>query len=99
MTITLQFGDQEQIEELKEYFKEVYDFIDLEKEHIPASMSIIDNTITIYMTEKFFRYTYQFFLDKLILNTTIPGVKEDMEKMSKEFRQGAEELLMSNVVL
>ena len=52
------------------------------------------------MTDSFFRYTYQFFLDRTILSTISGGpLQEDMETVAKNFRRGAEEMLMSNIVL
>lgn len=102
MTITLKFADKTQIDEIKAYFEEIYEFIDLDQEHIPASASINeeDGEIIIYMTDSFFRYTYQFFLDRTILSTISGGpLQENMETVAKNFRRGAEEMLMSNVVL
>lgn len=98
MTLTLNFTDESQIDEIKAYMNELYDYIDLDKEHIPAVMEQFENTITIYMTERFFRYAYQFFMDKF-LTELIGNRKDELEKLAKEFRQGAEEYLMSNVVL
>ena len=94
MTLTLKFANPEQVEEVKAYIKELYDYIELDKKHIPATIEIYENEISIYMTDAFFKYSYQFFMDRLILGLGGPKKKE-LETMAKEFRQGSEEFLMS----
>lgn len=98
MTLTLKFANPEQVEEVKAYMKELYDYIDLDKEHIPATIETYENEISIYMTDAFFKYSYQFFMDRLLLG--LSGTKkEELEKMAKEFREGSEEFLMSLITL
>ena len=98
MTLTLKFNNQQQVEEVKAYMKELYEYIDLDKEHIPATIEIYDNEISIYMTDAFFRYSYQFFMDRLIIG--LSGTKkEELEKMARDFREGSEEFLMSLITL
>lgn len=98
MTLTLKFANPEQVEEVKAYMKELYDYIDLDKEHIPATIETYENEISIYMTDAFFKYSYQFFMDRLLLG--LSGTKkEELEKMAKEFREGSEEFLMSIITL
>lgn len=98
MTLNLKFNNQQQVEEVKAYMQELYEYIDLDKEHIPATIETYENEISIYMTDAFFKYSYQFFMDKLLIG--LYGTKkEELEKMAKEFRQGSEEFLMSLITL
>ena len=99
MTLNLKLNSKEQMDEFKAYLNELYEYIYLDKEAIPATYEEYDgNEISIYMTDAFFKYSYQFFIDKLLLG--LAGTKkEELEKMSKEFRQGSEEFLMSNILL
>ena len=98
MTLTVKFNNQQQIDEVKAYMKDVYEYIDLDKEHIPATIETYDNEISIYMTDAFFRYSYQFFMDRRIIG--LSGTKkEELEKMARDFREGSEEFLMSLITL
>lgn len=98
MTLTLKFTNQQQVEEAKAYMQELYEYIDLDKEHIPATIETYENEISIYMTDAFFKYSYQFFMDRLIIG--LNGTKKDeLEKLAKDFREGSEEFLMSLITL
>ena len=98
MTLTLKFNNQQQVEEVKAYMQELYEYIDLDKEHIPATIETYENEISIYMTDAFFKYSYQFFMDRLIIG--LSGTKkEELEKMARDFREGSEEFLMSLITL
>ena len=102
MTLTLQFTDSTQIDELQPYLQELYEYIDLDKNWIPGSMNILreEKTVIIYMTEEFFRYSYQFFMNILVMDLSAEGeAAKRLNKIAKEFRQGAEGMLMSNVLL
>ena len=102
MTLTLQFVESTQIDELKAYLEELYEYIDLDKSWIPGSMNILEEekTVIIYMTDEFFRYSYQFFMNLLVINLSSEGeTKKKLEKISDHFKQGAEGMLMSNILL
>jgi len=99
MTLTLNFVDKTQVEDLKLYFNEITDYIDIDREHFPGSVQIVDDTITIYMTDDFFRFFYQFFMNILVLNISDPNnpglakVKETIEA----FRYEADQYLMKPI--
>lgn len=98
MTLTFKFVNPEQVEDVKAYMKELYEYIDLDKEHIPATIETYENEISIYMTDAFFKYSYQFFMDRLIIG--LYGTKKDeLEKLARDFREGSEEFLMSLITL
>lgn len=102
MTLTLNLNSQAQIDEFKMYLKELYEFIDLDKENIPGSININESTCTvsIYMADDFFSYAYQFFINELVLALNNDGdEKKRLEFIAKEFRQGSEGMLVSNVLL
>lgn len=96
MTLNFEFTDKDQIEEIKAYMEEVLDYIDLDKDWIPASVQILDNTISVFVTEEFFRFTYQYFLNILItdLASAIPHKVDRLKKIAKEYRKGVDDMLM-----
>ena len=102
MTLTLNLNSQAQIDEFKMYLKELYEFIDLDKENIPGSININESTCTvsIYMADDFFNYAYQFFINELVLALNNDGdEKKRLEFIAKEYRQGSDGMLVSNVLL
>lgn len=100
MTVTLEFNRNEEKDVFIEYMKEVYNYINLTAESIPASMHVTDKTIEVYFTDDFFSYTYRFFIEQLLMG--LSGTSDDrkfLETISKYFRHGAEDMLMSNISL
>ena len=100
MTITLNFSDQQSKDEFKAYMNEIYEYIDLDKEHIPGAFQELDTSIIAYFTDEFFNYSYKFFTEQLLMNLSgDPKDKKYLELIARYFRMGSEELLMSNIVL
>ena len=101
MTLTLNFTNKDQVEEFMMYVHGIYKFIDLDREHIPGAISITDpETVEIYVTDVFARYTVCFLYELLMLNVNkSESSKTRMENLAKKFRQGCEEYLMNNILL
>ena len=100
MTITLNFPDQQSKDEFKSYMKEIYEYIDLDKENIPGAFQELDSCIIAYFTDEFFTYGYKFFIEQLLLGLNgAPNDKKYLDLIARYFRLGSEEYLMSNVIL
>ena len=98
MTITLELNEKKQVKDFKLYLKELNEFIQLDKDVLPATMTIFENTITIYMTDKFFEYAYRFFMDRLVYKLNLDG-NSDIVSVGDDFRQGAKDILMETIEL
>lgn len=100
MTVSFQFSNHKDKEEFKQYMKEIYEYIDLDSEHIPAAFQEVDSSIIAYFTDEFFNYGYKFFIEQLVMGLSgNPNDKKYLELIARYFRLGSEEFLMSNIVL
>ena len=99
MTLTLKFANNEYLEELKSYALELQQILDLETDSIPLSVSKeSDGTISIFISDEFFRFSYQFLVEKLLTKFESDDEgKEFIIKMSKEFRFNSGDMLMIEV--
>lgn len=98
MTLTFEFSREQEKLMFLDYMKEVYEYIDLDKDCIPAAVHQTENVLELYMTDEFFMYTYRFFVEQLVLG--LEGLEADRKKLksiSKDFRYGAIEFLMNIV--
>lgn len=100
MTISFQFSNEQSKDEFKQYMKEIYEYIDLDKENIPGAIQEFDLGIVVYFTDEFFTYSYKFFIEQLLMGLSgSPNDKKYLELIARYFRLGSEEFLMSNIVL
>lgn len=98
MTITFELKNKEKVDDFLSYMKEVYDYISIPSENIPATISIVDNTITVFMTDEFFEYTYGFFIGQLLMALSgNSGDEKYLELIADYYRKGMEELMMHNI--
>ena len=99
MTLTLKFADNKYLEELKEYALELQQILDLETGSIPMSISCeSDGTVSIFISDEFFRFSYQFLVEKLLTKFESDDEgKEAINKMSQEFRFNSGDYLMIEV--
>ena len=101
MTLNLHFTNKDQVEEFMMYVNGIYKFVDLDREHIPGVITVTDpETVEIYVTDAFFRYSICFLYELLMLNVNkSDSSKVRMENLAKKFRHGCEEYLMNNILL
>lgn len=100
MTISFQFSNQQDKEEFKQYMNEIYEYIDIDSEHIPGAIQESDLELVAYFTDEFFNYGYKFFIEQLVMSLSgSPNDKKYLELIARYFRMGSEEFLMSNIVL
>ena len=99
MTLILTLKDKTAVETFIHYMSELYDYIEIPKENLPTAIGICDNTITIFSTDEFFEYSYQFFIEQLLMCTS--GSNEQQKRylttLSDYFRKGSDILLMNPV--
>ena len=80
--------------------KEIYEYINIDKDHIPGAIQELPTGVVVYFTDEFFSYSYRFFIEQLLMGLSGPSKdKKYLETISEYFRQGTEEMLMSNIVL
>ena len=100
MTLTFEFTTEQDKDEFKQYIKEIYEYIDLDKSTIPAAFQETDTGIVCYFTDEFFIYSYKFFIEQLLMGLSgSPNDKKYLDLMARYFRLGSQDLLMSSVVL
>ena len=100
MTLTFEFSKEQDKDEFKQYMKEIYDYIDLDKSSIPVAFQETDTGLVCYFTDEFFVYSYKFFIEQLLMGLSgSSNDKKYLELMARYFRLGSQDFLMSNVVL
>lgn len=98
MTLTFELKDKKTVDTFIVYMKEIYDYINIPKENLPIAVEVCDNIIVVFMTDEFFEYGYQFFIEQLIMG--ISGSKTNeryMMTVAEYFRNGSDILLMKPV--
>ena len=99
MTITFKLKDKATVEGFMYYMNEIYEYINIPKENLPGVVEVYDDTITIFVTDEFFEYSYQFFIEQLLIGTSggNQSNKRYLETVADYFRKGSDILLMTPV--
>lgn len=96
MTITINFNDENQIQDLKDHFSKLSEFLDIPDECIPVEICESDDSLKIYICDSFAKYSYDFLFSLLTINISKGETsKYRMEQLARKFRRSAEEYFMA----
>lgn len=102
MTIFMKAATKDSWQCYEAMIKEIYYFIDLDIHCMPMSYAYDSSTgeLTIYISDKFMNYIFTFLYELFKINLIKSKTsKTKLESIAYKFRQGAEEYLMSDILL
>lgn len=102
MTINIKAADKRSMDGYKAMLQELYEFIDLDIRAMPIAYDFYrdDGELHIYISDKYANYVFTFLYELFKLNQMKSKASlAKLEGISRKFREGAEEYLMSEVTL
>lgn len=102
MTIFMKAATKESWQSYEAMIKELYYYIDLDAHYMPLSYAYEESTgeLTIYISDKFMNYIFTFLYELFKINQMKSKTsKAKLDSIVRKFRQGAEEYLMSDILL